>query len=317
MSEERQETTAPRGFTLVELPVVSERKRKAFTLVELLVVIGIIAVLIGVLLPALSAARRQANTVKCLANLRSLGQAYLLYANDNRDAFPVVRSDTPDVNGTPQNVQNTYYTDMLMKYVSKTGKMNFQIGTDTAAFDQTRASVLWGCPQWDGWYGTGTTYIGGRSIFEAGYAMNMFPTAEANYPADPTVMPPGTETQMRSTVITVEGVNCVGHFYKRAQWTHSAERMLMCDANLWVLLFRATDSSHTIPAQTAVRAAQDGTPGGNQIDRYRHGKYPRVVGSIYSLAGGQQKFNVVYVDGHAATLTDVKDGYRAVRMRAP
>jgi prepilin-type N-terminal cleavage/methylation domain-containing protein/prepilin-type processing-associated H-X9-DG protein len=297
------------------------QRRSGFTLVELLVVIGIIAVLIGVLLPALSAARRQANTLKCLANLRTLAQCFLLYANDNRDHFPVVRSDTPEVNGVPTNVQNTYYTDMLMSYVTKNGKMNFQAGGNTGSFDMARASVLWGCPQWDGWLGTGTTYINGRSVFESGYAMNIYPTAEANHPTDPTKMPPGTETQVRSTVLGANGDAAdimAGKWYRRAQWTHSSERMLMCDANLWILLFRATDSSHTIPAQTAVRAAQDGTPGGNQIDRYRHGKYPPVqAGILYTLKGGQQKFNIVFADGHAATMFDIKQGYKAVRMRDP
>ncbi len=63
------------------------KKNKAFTLVELLVVISIIALLLSVLMPSLSKARDQARAVVCLTNLKQWGLVWNLYTNSNNDRF--------------------------------------------------------------------------------------------------------------------------------------------------------------------------------------------------------------------------------------
>src|SRR5438876_632248 len=68
--------------------VASAFRRRGFTLVELLVVIAIIAILAALLFPALTSARVKARKTACLSNLRQVGIAVLLYANDNSGNIP-------------------------------------------------------------------------------------------------------------------------------------------------------------------------------------------------------------------------------------
>jgi prepilin-type N-terminal cleavage/methylation domain-containing protein len=147
----------------------SVRQVHAFTLVELLVVIGIIAVLIGVLLPALSAARRQASNLKCMASLREIGNGFQLYAMDSKGWWPSAR-DRKD----PVNDKNWHsWTDLIAKYMTGTRNM-----VGVYDINQVRRNtVIWGCPEWvkSNNFDSNAAYYTAENIY-TGYGMQYYPS---------------------------------------------------------------------------------------------------------------------------------------------
>lgn len=132
--------------------IIGHNSASGFTLVELLVVIGIIAVLIGILLPALSRARQSASSVKCMANLRQLGAAIQIYSGANKGMLPygfVFKNETiPGVPPTVWNGEGGDWTTLLVSVMKKSQSGGYDTQEQVGSANQGIRAIF-NCPEVD------------------------------------------------------------------------------------------------------------------------------------------------------------------------
>jgi prepilin-type N-terminal cleavage/methylation domain-containing protein/prepilin-type processing-associated H-X9-DG protein len=272
------------------------RKRNAgFTLVELLVVIGIIALLISILLPALANARRNALAVKCLSNLRQCYNALQLYVSDNKGFIIPVRagggapgawspSTAATVLGRPftyngftygastnapglQTKDACWWMSWLAPYLSKQNKGG---AGDLLLFNaaQARSTCFW-CPAWAGVIETDPNWtpFGDMNHERTGYSMNYMLSFKSDYPSNSTAattrFPPIAEWANAglNTSATDNGpLASLGKWWRMSQITRPADRCFLADCYHLFLAAPYGVPTATPPAQTHLPTNSQNNP---------------------------------------------------------
>jgi prepilin-type processing-associated H-X9-DG protein len=323
------------------------RSRIAFTLVELLVVIGIIAVLISVLLPALTKARKAANTIKCASNLRQIASAMLLYATQNNGYIlgspnttggflakaPFGNNNSPGINGIFD--WQSPVMDVLGLRVPYNGVVDGELSNGQARADRVMYQLsypLFTCPENQAvctLFNSGTAFPGASGVSAAvlyqSYATSMVFMWLPNGTLIPGVS--GTTTQKFTAPTFDNPPN--GYVPKLTKVGSSSRKIFISEGARYFVVTGDPDAS---AAGFDMDFSYNGSSGGSYseygaYDIFANGKQrsrapgngrttgpdQRVIWARHGngTAGSSAdsfRFNAAFFDGHVETLGDLEGG---------
>jgi prepilin-type N-terminal cleavage/methylation domain-containing protein/prepilin-type processing-associated H-X9-DG protein len=147
-----------------------------FTLVELLVVVGLIAVLLSLLMPALGRVRSAANATACLSNLRQMGTAWQMYIAENRGRLPDYVNSTP---ATPDVAWQSYWLGILDRYRVRGETLLCPAANEPIPYNQLRRGVGNAAYAWTGKYQTpgSPARLNAEIYRDSSYGYNRYLTA--------------------------------------------------------------------------------------------------------------------------------------------
>jgi prepilin-type N-terminal cleavage/methylation domain-containing protein/prepilin-type processing-associated H-X9-DG protein len=281
------------------------RQKAGFTLVELLVVIGIIAVLIGILLPSLSRARENANRVKCLSNIRQLTHAFIMYTGENGGWFP-----SPAVFGGPsatalgygnQPAPQGYPADWIgwpEDWIIWRGKKSSDplVGAIGPYLGDLSNGKVMMCPSEDGTFRSLVSTSDG-SPYPYSYVMNSYMSFGTN--SNPHV--PGTVTTPKNNLTYPTEAA-----FKISQVQRAADKILVYEEDE-----RALEDGRGQLQSPAIGASAANIIGMLAIRHDNTRQNPDPVpsgadkGTIENQVNGQCRGNAGFVDGHADYVTRI------------